>query len=159
LISISAGQCRAARAFLGWTQRELESRSGVSKKSIADFERGASIPYPRTMEDLVETFEEAGIEFQAPQEGVAGPGLRLKWGIEEPQRLSGGGAEAQEGSQGGASAAWDNDIDVLDDATIPSADPEIEELRTYWRANSEKWAAMHKSTRWALLQEIGLREL
>jgi hypothetical protein len=38
-------------------------RSGVSKKTIVDFERGATKPYGRTLAALVAAFEAAGIEF------------------------------------------------------------------------------------------------
>lgn len=68
--------------------------------------------------------------------------------------------EAGSTSQGGSrAAAWDDGIDALHDDAAPAADPETEELRAYWRERPENWAAMHKSTRWALLQEMGLREL
>lgn len=66
--------CRAARGLLNWTQMDLKAASGVATKTIADYERGARTPYDRTIRDLREAFEAAGIEFM---NGDA-PGLRLK---------------------------------------------------------------------------------
>ena len=73
---ISAPQCRAARGLLGWSQGELAERSGVSEKSIADFERQARVPYDRTVRDLVTAMEAAGVEF-IPENG-GGAGVRLR---------------------------------------------------------------------------------
>ena len=70
----SPAQCRAARALLDWTQTRLSEASTVGTKTIADYERGASTPYARTLRDLREAFEAAGIEFTNSD----APGLRLK---------------------------------------------------------------------------------
>jgi transcriptional regulator with XRE-family HTH domain len=66
--------CRAARGLLNWTQMDLKAASGVATKTIADYERGARTPYDRTIRDLRQAFEAAGVEFM---NGDA-PGLRLK---------------------------------------------------------------------------------
>lgn len=73
---ISPEQCRAARALLGWSQDELTASSGVSKKTIADFERGERMPYERTLRDLRAALESAGVVF-IPENGE-GRGVRLK---------------------------------------------------------------------------------
>jgi transcriptional regulator with XRE-family HTH domain len=70
----SPAQCRAARALLDWTQKDLADASKVGTKTIADYERGASTPFDRTLRDLREAFEAAGIEFT----NGAAPGLRLR---------------------------------------------------------------------------------
>jgi transcriptional regulator with XRE-family HTH domain len=70
----SPAQCRAARALLDWTQKDLADASKVGTKTIADYERGASTPFERTVRDLREAFEAAGIEFT----NGAAPGLRLR---------------------------------------------------------------------------------
>ena len=72
--SITPAQCRAARALLDWSQERLSEASGVGSKTIVDFEQGKRKPFARTIRDLRETFEAAGIEFT---NGDA-PGLRLK---------------------------------------------------------------------------------
>lgn len=158
---MQATQCRAARGLLNWSQGELGQKARVDRKTIADYERGFRSPHPRTLEALLKALEAAGIEFLDPIEGVCGSGVRFRWGAEPLQRTAGG----SEGEAGGANqdasqaSAWDDGIDALHEEAPPAVDPEIEELRAYWRANPAKWAAMHKSTRWALLDEMGLRQL
>jgi transcriptional regulator with XRE-family HTH domain len=56
-------QCRAARALLDWTQSDLMDHCGVTQKTIADFERGLTRPYARTLTAISAAFEAAGIEF------------------------------------------------------------------------------------------------
>jgi transcriptional regulator with XRE-family HTH domain len=75
-MSISREQCRGARGLLGWSQAELSKASGTATKTIADFERGAREPYPRTLEDVQAALEKAGVEFIAENGG--GAGVRLK---------------------------------------------------------------------------------
>ncbi len=54
--------CRAARALLGWSQNDLASRAGVSRSTIADFERGSRKPISGTMIDAMKrTFREGRI--------------------------------------------------------------------------------------------------
>jgi hypothetical protein len=74
-MSISSAQCRCARGLLGWSQSDLSEASKTATKTIADFERGAREPYPRTLEDVRGALEKAGIEFIAENGG--GPGVRL----------------------------------------------------------------------------------
>jgi transcriptional regulator with XRE-family HTH domain len=64
-------QCRAARALIGWSQDQLASASKVAKATIANFEAGKRDPYPRTLDDLRQALENAGIEFtNGGQQGV-----------------------------------------------------------------------------------------
>jgi transcriptional regulator with XRE-family HTH domain len=60
---VDSAQSRAARGLLNWTQSELVEQSGVSKKTIVDFERGSTRPYGRTLAAIAAAFEAAGIEF------------------------------------------------------------------------------------------------
>jgi transcriptional regulator with XRE-family HTH domain len=62
-MSFTSPQCRAARALLNWSQADLAQASGVATKTIADFEREERSPYDRTLADLREAFEIAGVEF------------------------------------------------------------------------------------------------
>jgi transcriptional regulator with XRE-family HTH domain len=62
-IGVDAAQSRAARGLLNWSQSDLVEYSGVSKKTIADFERGSTKPYGRTLAAIIAAFEAAGIEF------------------------------------------------------------------------------------------------
>jgi transcriptional regulator with XRE-family HTH domain len=66
--------CRAARALLNWSQAELAQRARVAKQTLADFERGARSPYPRTLADIRAALEAEGIEFTNGD----GPGVRLR---------------------------------------------------------------------------------
>ncbi len=73
---IDSSQCRAARAMLAWPQETLQGYAGVSKKTIADFEREARLPHESTLHTLEQTFVAHGIEFLPA--GDFGPGLRLR---------------------------------------------------------------------------------
>ncbi len=71
---LSPPQCRAARALLGWSQAVLAEKAAVAKQTLADFERGARQPYPRTLADIRAALEAAGVEFTNGDS----PGVRLK---------------------------------------------------------------------------------
>ncbi|MGA2568424.1 MAG: helix-turn-helix domain-containing protein [Pseudolabrys sp.] len=71
---LSKEQCRAARGWLGLTQDELSSVTGVAQKTIARFETGVVVPHDRTLMDLQRALEEMGIEFVF--EGSVGVGIR-----------------------------------------------------------------------------------
>ena len=71
-----APQCKAARALLGWSRRDLSEAARVAERTIVDFERGARTPYERTLRDLEEAFQHAGIDFiEADDRGV---GVRFR---------------------------------------------------------------------------------
>lgn len=72
---ITAEQCRAARALLGWSQDELVIASKVTKSTIANFENGKRQPFDRTLVDIRAALEKAGVIF-IPQNGE-GAGVRL----------------------------------------------------------------------------------
>ncbi len=69
---ISAGQLRAARGLLGWSQTDLAEAAKVGRATIADFESGKREPYPRTIGELRAALEAAGIVFTNGGE----PGVR-----------------------------------------------------------------------------------
>ena len=56
-----ACQCRAARAVLNWSTSELAGRAGVSRSTIADFERGARQPISNNLGALISAFGAAGV--------------------------------------------------------------------------------------------------
>jgi len=78
-MSLTSAQCRAARGLLGWSQADLSAASKTATKTIADFERGARVPYPRTLGDVRGALENAGVIFIEQNGG--GPGVRLKNGL------------------------------------------------------------------------------
>ncbi|MGO7564742.1 helix-turn-helix domain-containing protein [Rhizobium johnstonii] len=55
--------CRAARALLDWTQRDLAERTSMSAVSIRAFEKGGDMRESNRL--LTLTSEAAGIIFQA----------------------------------------------------------------------------------------------
>ena len=74
--SISAAQCRGARAMLGWNQVELAEKAQLARQTVVDFERGARTPHPNNIAALRSALEAAGVGFM-PDEGE-GEGIRLK---------------------------------------------------------------------------------
>jgi transcriptional regulator with XRE-family HTH domain len=58
------------------SQDVLASESGVGRVTIANFENGRSTPQPRTLRDLQQTLERAGIEFLF--DGDEGIGIRKR---------------------------------------------------------------------------------
>lgn len=75
-MSITAAQCRAARALIAWSQDQLAAASKVAKATIANFEAGRRTPYERTLVDLRAALEAAGVIFV--DENGEGPGVRLR---------------------------------------------------------------------------------
>jgi len=75
-MSLNAAQCRAARALVSWSQDKLATESKVAKATIANFEANRRTPYDRTIADLREALERAGVIFV--EENGEGPGVRLK---------------------------------------------------------------------------------
>ena len=51
-----------ARAGLNMSQAELARRAGVAAATIAEFEKGRRTPYERTVRDIQQVLELAGIE-------------------------------------------------------------------------------------------------
>lgn len=60
---MTSSVCRAARALLGITQRELAKATDLSVQTVADFERGARQPHTNNVKALRRFFEGKGIRF------------------------------------------------------------------------------------------------
>jgi len=73
MTTITPAQCRAARALLNWSQSDLAERAGVTLATVQNFELERHSPYQRTLDRIVRTFADAGVEFT---NGDA-PGVRL----------------------------------------------------------------------------------
>lgn len=65
-VSLTASQCRAARALLMWTKEDLADRAGVARGTVVDFERGSRPTKRSTIEKLQRALTSAGVEFSAP---------------------------------------------------------------------------------------------
>lgn len=60
---MSPEQCRAARAWLGWSQQELAGRAKVGLSTLRDFEARRRRPIPNNLAAMKAALEAAGIEF------------------------------------------------------------------------------------------------
>jgi transcriptional regulator with XRE-family HTH domain len=107
-MELLAGQCRAARALLSWSQNELGQRARVDQKTIADFERGTRNPHPRTIEALVKALEDAGVVFVEPTAALYS-GVALKTDVVSSQHAAASSGDTSEAgpSISAAGAAWD----------------------------------------------------
>ncbi len=75
-MTISPSQCKAARALLGWSRKQLAQSALIAERTLVDFERGARNPLDRTLLDIRRALEDAGIIFI--DEDQLGPGVRLR---------------------------------------------------------------------------------
>lgn len=67
--------CRAARAFLNWTQHDLGERSGISLDTVKVFETGQRTPLASKRVKIQDALWTAGIRFI--EEGSQGIGVRM----------------------------------------------------------------------------------
>ncbi|MDD5586877.1 MAG: helix-turn-helix domain-containing protein [Alphaproteobacteria bacterium] len=63
---IRAGQIKAARAILDWSQEDLASASGLALNTIRNLESGFISPREKTVTTLRQAVEKAGLEFIEP---------------------------------------------------------------------------------------------
>lgn len=68
---MSPEQCRAARAWLAWSQAELATRANVGLSTVKDYERGERKPITNNLEAMQRALERAGIGFT--DKGITGP--------------------------------------------------------------------------------------
>jgi transcriptional regulator with XRE-family HTH domain len=73
--TIVSVQSWIARTALGWTVTDLARAAQVSRRTVADFERGASLK-PDTIDMIQSALEKAGVIFISARQG--GPGARLR---------------------------------------------------------------------------------
>jgi transcriptional regulator with XRE-family HTH domain len=66
---MSPEQCRAARAWLNWTQQELARRAGVGLSTVRDFEKGERTPIPNNLAAIRRAIEEAGVRLTFESSG------------------------------------------------------------------------------------------
>ena len=62
-------QCRAVRAWLGWTQEELAQMAGVGLSTLKDFEKADRKTIPAIVNQIQRMFEEVGVEFTRDEAG------------------------------------------------------------------------------------------
>ncbi len=59
---LSPEQCRAARAWLGWSQDDLAKRARIGVSTLKDFETGKRAPMRNNIEAIRSALEGAGIQ-------------------------------------------------------------------------------------------------
>lgn len=69
---ITSAQCKAARALIAWSQKDLAAKSKVAVATIADFERGHRTPIQANLDALRRALEGEGVTFLTGG-AVAGP--------------------------------------------------------------------------------------
>ena len=75
-MTLTPGQCRAARALLEWTQEELAERAGVSRSTIRGFENGQHELHRSSATVIRQALEQGGAVLVDADAGC-GPGVRL----------------------------------------------------------------------------------
>jgi DNA-binding XRE family transcriptional regulator len=73
-VEITPAQCRAARALVDFTQRQLADAAGLSVSTLADFERSIRPVSGHLTAAIRRALEAAGVEFTNGGE----PGVRLR---------------------------------------------------------------------------------
>jgi hypothetical protein len=73
-VTITPGQCRAARAFIAMSQSDLARAAVVPVASVTDFEMGILTLRPPDLDAIQHALERAGIEFIDED----WPGVKLK---------------------------------------------------------------------------------
>lgn len=58
---IAPAQCRAARGWLDWSQKDLADRARVSMSTIRDFESGKRVPIANNLDALRRAIDAAGV--------------------------------------------------------------------------------------------------
>jgi transcriptional regulator with XRE-family HTH domain len=67
---MSPEQCRAARAWLGWSQQDLAKLASVGISTVKDFENGSRKPIANNLNALRGVLEANGVQFEnEPSEG------------------------------------------------------------------------------------------
>jgi DNA-binding XRE family transcriptional regulator len=74
---ITREQCRAARALLYWSQPKLAEATGITRETIANFERAARTPRRKNLTAIRTALESAGVVF-IPGTATSGPGVHLR---------------------------------------------------------------------------------
>jgi hypothetical protein len=72
-VVMSPEQCRAGRAWLGWTQGDLSRLSRVGLSTLKDFESGGRRTIAATLAQMQQALERAGVTFHVnPNGGPSG---------------------------------------------------------------------------------------
>jgi hypothetical protein len=86
-MTITAAQCRAARALTEVTREILSQASGISEGDIKAFEKKLSEPDEAITSALAQALEGLGAVFMA-DDAHGGAGVRLKFTLSEAERIA-----------------------------------------------------------------------
>jgi ribosome-binding protein aMBF1 (putative translation factor) len=75
-VTVTASEVKAARALLGWSERRLAARAGVSRSCVRAFEAGSRTQSEWCGATIREALEMAGVGFTNGER--LGPELRAK---------------------------------------------------------------------------------
>lgn len=64
-------QVRAARGWLGWSQKDLAERASVGLSTVKDFESGSRTPIVNNLSAIQRALEGAGVELKFDSTGKA----------------------------------------------------------------------------------------
>jgi transcriptional regulator with XRE-family HTH domain len=70
MAKLTGRQCKAGRALIGLSQKELADRAGVFSRTLVDFESGKRAPKPATKTVIAQALASAGVAL-LDREGVA----------------------------------------------------------------------------------------
>ncbi len=92
-------QCRAASAWLGWSQGVLATAAHVGIATVKDFERGSRVPIQNNRAAIRAALEKAGSDFLygAESDGASGitfSPLAKTASVESDKQLGGGDGTA-----------------------------------------------------------------
>lgn len=73
---ISPRECRAARAGLRLSQKDIAEAAGLSERTVIDFEREAREPIGATRAAIRSAFERAGVTFGEEEGALTLPTIR-----------------------------------------------------------------------------------
>lgn len=74
---LTSDQCRAGRALLRWSQRDLADRADVTKQTVANLEQDLRKLHSHTVLAIRKALENGGVEF-LDSDGQKGEGVRHK---------------------------------------------------------------------------------
>lgn len=81
---MTPGQCRAARAWLGWTQQDLAERARVGLSTVKEFEGEGKQTRPAMRNAIRRAMERSGATFTTdpPSVSVSISGMQLQEWLE-----------------------------------------------------------------------------
>jgi ribosome-binding protein aMBF1 (putative translation factor) len=71
MASMTPEQVRAARGWLGWSQKDLANRANVGLSTLKTFENGASKPIANNLAAIQKAIEAAGVTLTFDEAGNA----------------------------------------------------------------------------------------